>query len=136
MRALANAVAITAAGLALCAAAVFGGGDRRILVSPPEAIAEDFLRAVRMKRYPQAAKYLSQEARAQVGEADLAAVRDRLEAVVGGIEDVRGEESRITGDGAEAGAEIRGLARTTTVALRLRREKGEWRVEGIEGLAP
>ena len=136
MRALANALAITAAALALCAAAVFGGGDRRILVSPPEAIAEDFLRAVWMKRYPQAAKYLSETARAKVGERDLAAVRARLDEAVGGIEDVRGEEGWIAGDAAEAGAEIRGRARSLTVSLPMGREKGEWRVAGIDGLAP
>ena len=136
MRAVAVTLAIVAAALAVCAAAVFGAGDRRTLVSPPEAIAEDFLRAVWMKRHSQARKYLGAQAKAGVGEEELARLRARLEEAAGGIEDVRGEAGWIAGDVAEAGAEIRGREKTLHVRLPFSRETGEWRLTGIESLTP
>ena len=136
MKAVAAVLAIVAAALAVCAAAVFGAGDRGTLVSPPEAIAEDFFRAVWMKRFPQARKYLASDAKAEIDEEDLSALRGRLEAEVGGIEDVRGEAGAIAGDVAEAGAEIRGREKTTRVRLRFARETGEWRMSGLSGPTP
>ena len=136
MKGAALALGVLAIALAVCAASVFGLGDRRTLASPPEAVAENFLRATCMKRYPQAARYLSEDARRRVGDGALSDARDRLDAAVGGIEDVRGEESWIAGNTAEATGELRGRRRTLPVRLRLLWEKGEWRVAGIASLTP
>jgi hypothetical protein len=135
VRAAALAVGVLAAALFVCAASIFGLGDRQTLVSPPEAVAEDFLRATWMKRYPQAAQDLSEGARAHINEDELAAVRARLEEATGGIEDVRGEEGWIAGETAEAYASVRGRARTVRVRLRLLRESGNWRVAGVSGIS-
>ena len=134
MRAVASALGVLAIALAVCAAAVFGLGDGRTLVSPPEAVAEDFLRATSMKRYPQAVQGLSEEARAHIDEDELAEVNARLEEATGGIEDVRGEEGWIAGETAEAHASVRGRRRTVDVRLRLLRERGVWRVAELPGL--
>ena len=131
MRALASALGVLAVALSVCAAAVFGLGDGRTLVSPPEAVAEDFLRATWKKRYPQALHGLSEEARARIDEEDLAVVRARLDEATGGIEDVRGLEGRIAGDAAEAYGEVRGRRGSVRVPLRLVRERGVWRVAGL-----
>ena len=132
MRAGALALGVLAVALAVCAVSVFGLGDGRTLVSPPEAVAEDFLRATWMKRYPQAARYLSEDARAHINDDALAAARARLEEATGGIEDVRGEQGWIAGETAEAYASVRGRDRSVGVRLRLRRQKGEWRVAGLD----
>jgi len=136
MSAAARLLAVPAAALAVCAGAVFGLGDGRTLVSPPEAVAEDFVHAVRMERYTQAARRLSGETRARVGEDALAALRARLEAATGGIEDVHGEPGWIAGEEAEASAGLRGRRARVDVRVRMTREKGEWRVTGMDGLAP
>ena len=135
MKAVALALCVAAVALGVCAAAVFGLGDGATMVSPPEAVAEDFLRAVWMRRYPQAARYLDGDARVRLGPDALVAARARLEEATGGIRDVAGEESRISGEGAEGIAAVRGARATARVTLRMRREKGEWRVSEV-GLAP
>jgi hypothetical protein len=134
MRAAALALGVLAVALAVCAAAVFGLHDGKTLVSPPEAVAEDFLRATSMRRYPQAGKHLSAGARAHINEDALAAARARLEEATGGIEDVRGEAGWIAGDTAEAFGALRGRDRDVRVPLRLLRERGAWRIAGISGL--
>jgi len=136
VKAVALALAMAALALAVCAAAIFGRGDGRTMVSPPEAVAEDFLRALWMKRYPQAARFLAADARVRLGDEALAAMRTRLEEATGGIRDVSGEEGRISGDEADGTASLRGKRATVVVAVRLRREKGEWRVSGVAGLTP
>ena len=135
MKAVALALAVAAVALAVCAAAVFGLGDGATLVSPPEVVAEDFLRAVWMERYPQAARYLDQDARLRLEREALAATRARLEEATGGIREVSGEESRFYADEADGIAAVRGRRATARVTLRMRREKGEWRVSRID-LAP
>ena len=137
MRALLATLGLVAGALALVAAVVFGAGDARTFVSPPEAVAEDFVHALEMERYPQACKYLSSAARARIGPRDLEQATARLESRIGPIEDVRGEEGWTAGDDAEALAVVRTReTESATLRLRLRRERGVWRVMGIEGLAP
>lgn len=128
---------LIAAALAVIAVAVFGLGDGRTMVSPPEAVAENFVRALECGRFPQAHKYLSAEARRRISDARLAEATERLESRIGRIEDVKGDEGWLAGDEAEAGAVVKTrTAGAVRLALRFRREMGEWRVAGIEGLGP
>lgn len=137
MRALALTIALVALSLAVIAVAVFGFGDGRTFVSPPGAVMENFVRSLQCRRFPQAHKFLSSSARAHVGVDALADATARLESRVGAIEDVHGEDGWLRGDDAEASAVLRAArAGDARVTLRLHRESGEWRVVGIEGLAP
>jgi hypothetical protein len=126
-----------AAALAVVAIAVFGLGDGRTTVSPPEAVAESFVRALERGRFPQAHKYLSSADRPRISAARLAEVTARLQSRIGRIEDVRGEEGWLAGDDAEAAAVVK-TQRSGDVRLPLRfhREMGEWRVVGIAALEP
>ena len=133
MKSVALAVGVAAMALAVCAGAIFGLGDGRTLVPAPEGVAEDFLRAVWMKRYPQAARYLAEDA--QLGDEALAALHARLEEASGGIQDVRGGEGRIAGDEALGTARVRGGRATVTVTIHTHRVKGEWRISAV-ALAP
>lgn len=126
-----------AAALAVVAIAVFGRGDGRTMVSPPEAVAEDFVRALERGRFPQAHKYLSAAARRRISTARLAEATESLEARIGRIEDVKGEKGWLSGDDAEASAVVKTQrAAGVRLPLRFHREAGEWRVVGIVGLAP
>ena len=123
--------------MAVVAGVVLGAGDRRILVSPPEAVVESFLRALERGRLPQARKYLSDGARRETSIDRLREAKARLDSRTGDVLDVKGEGASISGDAAEAAA----IVRTRTggevrFAVRLRREAGEWRVREVEGVLP
>lgn len=129
--------ALVAVSLAVIAVAVFGFDDRGTFVSPPSATVENFVRALQCGRFPQAHKFLSAAGRSRVSVDALETATTRLESGLGSIEDVQGEEGWMAGDDAEATAVLRtSKAREARVTLRLHREAGEWRVTGIEGLAP
>jgi hypothetical protein len=137
VKAIALTAAIIAVALAVVAAAVFGFGDRRTMVSPPEAVVENFVRALGRGRFPQAHKYLSTDARRGISVPRLAEATALLESRIGGIREVKGEKGWLAGDDAAAVALVKTQdARAVRLALRLRREMGEWRLVGIEGLAP
>lgn len=126
--------ALITAALAVVAGAVFGLGDGRVMVSPPEAVVEDFMRALERGRLPQARKYLSADGRAA---ARLDDARARLDARIGEMQDVKGEKGRISGDEAEAAAVIKTRKRgEVRLGVRLHRETGEWRIRHVEGLLP
>lgn len=136
MRDLLATGALVALSLALLATAVFGLGDGRTFVSPPGAVAESFVRALQCRRFPQAHRYLSAETRSRVTVETLAEATERLEARRGRIEDVKGEDAWLAGDAAEGAAMVKTRAGETRLALPMRRESGEWRVTGIDGLTP
>ena len=130
-------MAAVAGFLGLIAAVVFGLGDRSTFVSPPEAVVEDLVRAAECRRYPQAMKYFTADARQRLSPDSVAEATRRLESRVGRIEDVKGEPGWMAGDDAQAFALIRTNQRDEVrLPMRLHREKGEWRVMGLEGLAP
>jgi hypothetical protein len=137
VRPIATILGLVAGTLALLAAVVFGLGDRRTMVSPPEAVVENFVRALGRGRFPQAHRYLSSEAGRRITVARLAEATRHLESRIGDIRDVKGEEGRLSGDDAEAIALVQTPdAGEVRLPLRLHREAGEWRLLGIEGLTP
>jgi hypothetical protein len=136
MKAVAGMALFVMATLGVVAIAVFGFGDRRTFVSPPATVVEDFVRALQCRRFPQAQKYFAGEARAGLSPELLADATSRLESRIGRIEEVTGEEGWMAGDEAEAVALLKTDSRDEVrMPLRLHREKGEWRLMGIEGLA-
>ena len=72
-------VSITLALLVGATAFSVKHGDRALMVSPPDAVAEGFVREVVMKRYTRAEPYLQHE----VSEEKLAALQRSIEAEVG-----------------------------------------------------
>lgn len=61
MKEVALVAAATAAMLGLIAMSIFMFDDRELLVSPPEAVAEDFVRALATGRYDIAMRYIDPE---------------------------------------------------------------------------
>jgi len=116
---------VAALALAIIAGAVFGLGDRETFTSPPEAIAEDFVRALSTGRYDVAMKYV--DPRAGVSRADIRTWSDDLRAKAGGIENVDVPAVSMQGDSADAIYEVSGTKETVTGQLRLTFDK-TWQI--------
>jgi hypothetical protein len=133
VKAVAAVLGVAAVSLALVAWAVFVLGDRTVLVPPPEAVAEGFMRQLQTRRFEQARSYL---ARPAVRSAeDLRARLEALERAVGRIQDVRGRRGTVGSLDASAVADLTTADRARAeVAFSLRREHGEWRIADLDGL--
>ena len=124
-----------AATLAFTALIVFGWSDKQIMVSPPEAKVEGFMRQLSTQRYERALPYLSDELTKHVHADKLRALTERLKSQTGEILDVRGEPGWMKGDKAEAAVALE-TKRAGTVRLKfgLTREQGEWAIDALNDL--
>ena len=126
MRELALIAAVTAAALAAVAAGVGPGGDTRTFVSPPEVVAEEFVRSLATGRYDRAVRHLDAPDGA---EAVVTAHGRSLRKRAGDVNQVEGEEGVIDGDTATASTRI-----TTSHAgdlewrFSLVRREGTWKI--------
>jgi hypothetical protein len=102
MRELALIAAVTAAALAVVAASVGPGRDVLTFVSPPEVVAEEFVRSLATGRYDRAVRHLDDPDGAEV----LTAQGTSLRARAGHVNQVDGEEGSINGDRATASTRI------------------------------
>jgi hypothetical protein len=127
VKAALSVAALLAAALAVAALAVFAAGDGSTLVPPPEAVAENFLRAVSRRRYQQALPYLRPELRA-AGVEGLRRYHQRIERACGLLRDVRGEDGVRAGESATATVLLKGAAAQGRMRFALVRERGEWRL--------
>jgi hypothetical protein len=130
---LAGAAAVLAVVLSVVALAVFGLGDRTVLTSPPERVAESFARQLAAHRYGQAVPLLDDDLAAREGPAALRARVAAIEQRAGAIERVHGESVRVDGDRAEAVARLtteRGGE--VTMRLALARKHGVWKIAEID----
>jgi hypothetical protein len=133
VKAILGELAAVAAGLLITAAAVGPGRDRGVLVPPPEAAAENFLKAMAEHRYTQAPQYLAAGVKGtEPGE--LAALHASLERAYGAIEGVQGEDASIAGEESTARASLRFAGGPRDLRLPLRREKGLWKVASLDPL--
>jgi hypothetical protein len=127
MKDLLQMVLAIAATLAFVGVTVAVGHDTTTLVSPPEAVAEQFARKLAGGRYDVASQHLehdSPELRAQVRS-----VSDALRARAGAIGAIDGKAGAIEGDQATASALITS-ARAGEIVMRfvLVRRAGSWRI--------
>lgn len=133
MKAILKELVVVVLGLLVVAGAVFGLGDRAVLVPPPEMVVEEFVRAVSLKRWNSAREHLVTDLAQHVGAGALRAFVDTLEAGIGPIEDVKGKPFFGGGETAEADAEIRTEQHgRATLRLPLRREHGLWKIARLE----
>src|SRR5688500_14462646 len=118
--------------LAALTGVISATGDAEVLVPPPEAVAEGFLRAVETGRFAQALPFLDEELRKSVGEDGVRLLLQDLERQHGKIEDVQGEHSTVRGEEAEAEVSIRTAAgEEVPLRLQLRREKHLWKISEL-----
>jgi hypothetical protein len=120
-------LAVAAAALGIVGASVSLGHDRMTLVSPPEAVVEEFVRKLAGGRYDVAMQHLEQdspEMRARVRDTS-----DTLRARAGGINQVEGQEGTMDGDMATASARITTeRAGEITMDFTLFRRQGSWKI--------
>ena len=111
--------------------AVFTLGDTGILVSPPEAVAEQFLRSLQTRRYEQARAQLASELKTRTAAGDLRRLHQDLETRVGRIEKVEGEKGAAPEEAHCRLETDRGQVRVT---LPFERASGEWHVRDLTAL--
>jgi hypothetical protein len=95
-------VAAVVVALAVVAAIVIGGQDSTYFVPPPEAVAEDFTRAIAARRYDRAIPFV--ERTSGITEINARLAGEELHDRAGAIDRVDGIPGRIMGDRATASA--------------------------------
>jgi hypothetical protein len=128
---LVKTLGLIAAALALVAVAVFGGGDRQLLVPPPDSSAESFVRQLTTGRYDLATKYLASDLRRTVGEKDLRSRYEPLRTALGPINQVGAEIEFIGLERAGARASIAADNGRVWMPMRFTRELGLWVVSDL-----
>jgi hypothetical protein len=131
MRSAPAILGLIAGFLGIVWTAVFALGDTGILVSPPEAVAEQFLRSLQTRRYEQARALLASEARTQITGDDLRRLHRDLESRVGKIENVQGQKSDAPNEAYCLLETRRGQVR---VALPFERANGDWHIRDVAAL--
>lgn len=126
MKGLAVAVGVVLISLGLLAAAVFGLEDGEILVSPPENVAREFIRALSLGQAGAAREMLSRDARRRTPGGEVRRIALEFRTRVGRLDEVEGTVAKRARDTAIVRARIRGERQDAEPSLLLVRESGEW----------
>ena len=126
MKDLLAVAVVMAAALAVAAASVGPGRDTGTLVSPPEAVAEQFVRKLAGSRYDAALAHLDDHSPAM--QERIPRTSDQLRARAGAIEQVEGKPGVIDGDRATATAAATTNRGEITMAFTLVRRSGSWKI--------
>jgi hypothetical protein len=132
VKALFNVTVVFVGTLALVGVVVFGLGDRTVLVSPPEAVAENFARELAAHRFKEALRFLSEDLVARTNPRDLKSRMKRLESSGGSVLDVVGEPVTMDQKKAQALAVLEmDYWGRFPLQFRLVREEGMWRIADL-----
>jgi hypothetical protein len=127
MKALLLVAAVIAAALAVVAVSVGAGHDTSTLVSPPEAVVEQFVRKLAGARYDVALAHLDDRSPAMREHVRITS--DALRARAGAIDQVEGKPGVMDGDRATASAVVTTeRAGDITMEFTLIRHAGAWRI--------
>jgi len=127
MKDLLVVAAVAAGALGVVAGSVGAGHDTDILVSPPEAVVEQFVRKLAGARYDVALAHLDD--RSPAVRVRIRTTSDALRARAGAIGQVEGRRGVIDGDRATATAIVTTeRAGDITMEFRLIRHAGSWRI--------
>jgi hypothetical protein len=122
--------------LGLIAGAIYGLGDRSVLVPPPEAVVEGFVRKLETGRYSVALDHLSEAQRQRNDAERLRRLSEELRQRTGPIYDVRGEAGPMNEYRGEATAVLNlKHERSAELKFGLRFEHGLWRIDDLGELA-
>jgi hypothetical protein len=115
-------------GLIVLAIAI-QAGDRSVLVPPPDARLEAFVRQLMARRADMTGRYLAEAVASRVDSRRLQLSYDRVEAGLGGSTGVETQLLRGDAEAAEVRAEIVGPRKArATLEFGLIWERGDWRI--------
>lgn len=130
MKALLIVAAVVAGALGIVAGSVGAGHDTGTLVSPPDAVVEQFVRKLAGARYDVALAHLEDDSPAMRERVRMTS--DALRARAGAIDQVEGRAGAIEGDEATATAVLTTeRAGNMTMEFRLIRRAGSWRIRSF-----
>jgi hypothetical protein len=128
MKALPIAVVLTLLSLGIVAGTVFGLGDEEILVSPPEIVAEEFVRALAHGRIGPARGMLDRDAERTTSGDDVRGMSAILRSRIGRLDKVHGTVAERRRDTATVRAQVEGERGNAELVLPMVREYGAWSV--------
>jgi hypothetical protein len=114
--------------LGIIAAVVFGLGDRDTLVSPPETVAEEFIRSVGHGRVEAARNLLSSEEQRATSTADMKAFTARFRSRLGRLDHVDASAAEGGRDSTEVRVDVEGSRDTLDLTVPLTFQRGLWKL--------
>jgi hypothetical protein len=136
MKDLPIAVALVLASLAVVGGVVFGLGDDDILVSPPETVAQEFVRAMAMGQVGSARGMLTRDAERRTSESDVRRISADCGARIGRVEGVEATEERRRPDTTLVRVLVEGERGRAASVVTLAREFGAWAVVSASDVLP
>jgi hypothetical protein len=131
VKALPIAAGVIILSLGIIAAVVFGLGDRETLVSPPESVAEEFIRSLGHGRVEAARDLLSSEEERATSPAEMKTLTTRFRSRLGRLDHVDASVSERGRDSAEVRVDAAGSRDTLDLAVPLAFEHGLWKVARV-----
>jgi hypothetical protein len=128
MKDLGIAVVLIVVSLGIVGAIVLGLGDDEILISPPEVVAEEFVRALAYGRIGPAREMLERQAKRATSTDDVRRISDTLRSRVGSLDGVHGTVAERGRDTTRVRAHVEGERGSTELVLPMVREYGGWAV--------
>lgn len=128
MKDLPIAAGLVALSLALIAVAVFGLGDRDTFVSPPEAVAEEFIRSVGHGRVEPARELLASEEERITSTQAMRTFAARFRSRVGHLDHVDVTVDERGQDSAEVRVDAKGSRARMELTVPLAFQRGVWKV--------
>jgi hypothetical protein len=136
MKDLGVIIGATVLALGIITASVALLDDRSVLTSPPEAVAEGFVRTVETGRYDRALPYLDDSLQKQVGVETLRDLAHRLRSRTGTVLSVESEPVRMGRESAVASVLLKGdLTDSVRLEFPLSFSSGVWSISGLGALA-
>ena len=138
MKALPVAAGVVLLALGLVAGSVFGLNDEALFVSPPEVVAQEFVRALADGHVGSARSMLSRDGDRETSNEEIRRISDDLRSRLGRLEDVDASVVERRLDTVFLRARVRGERDTSELTLPAVRELGEWsitRAREVTGLA-
>ena|SRR5918992_3753766 len=125
------AAGLIALSLGIIAAVVFGLGDRETFVSPPEAVAEEFVRSVGHGRVEAARDLLASEEERATSTAEMRTFATRFRSRLGRLDRVDASVAERARDSAAVRVEAEGSRDTLELTVPVAFERGLWKVARV-----
>ena len=128
MKAVVVSIGIVTLFLGLVAGAVFGLGDESLLVSPPEVVGEEFVRALAQGHVGAAREMMTRDAERRTSEAELGRMAAGFRSRVERTARVEGRIASRRRDTIIVQVRVEGEHANTDVEVPVVREYGQWAV--------